>query len=82
MNAGRYLPEANPNVIHLTEFNENKMSRYWLSRNPAIFAYDHELISKTNDDKNRCVAEWFGHPRFIQKYIDEYGMEALDDYMA
>jgi hypothetical protein len=72
----------NPNAIHLLEANQDKIYWAYLSSNPAIYTYDYELIKKTNSEKNACVAEWFSHPRFIQKYIDEHGIEALDDYMA
>ncbi len=68
----------NPNAIHLLEDNPNKVRWDLLSFNSAIFTYDYELIKKTNMEKNACVY----HPRSIEKYINEYGIDALDDYMV
>ncbi len=68
----------NPNAMHLLEDNQNRIDWDLLSMNPSIFTYDYELIRKTNMEKNACVY----HPRFIERYINEYGVDALDDYMA
>ncbi len=70
----------NPDAIHLLESHRDEIDWDKLARNPAIFTYNYKRIKKINKEKNACVAQWFSHPRFIQKYIDEYGVEALDDY--
>ncbi len=77
-----YHLSMNPNAIHILKANPHMIDWSILSMNPGIFTYDYELIRKTNFEKNSCVAEWFNHPRFIQKYVQTYGVEALDDYMA
>ena len=77
-----YWLSRNPNAMHILEANPDKIDWEQLSRNPAIFTYDYELIQETNSLINEEIHQYVYHPRFIQKYIDEYGMEAMDDYMA
>ncbi len=72
----------NPNAIHLLEQNQDKINWYSLSTNPAIFAYDYEEIKQLYSEKNSCVAAWFNQPRFIEKFIQEHGMDAIDEYKA
>ncbi len=76
-----YWLSLNPNAMHLLENNIECINWSALSDNPAIFTYDYELIRKTNFEKNLCVSQWFSHPRFVEKYIDKYGVEALDEYL-
>jgi hypothetical protein len=71
----------NPNAMHLLEANQDKIDWMMLSSNPAIFEYDYELIQNTNMKKNEEIYQYVYHPRFIQKYIDRYGVDALDEYM-
>jgi hypothetical protein len=56
------------------------MSWMDISSHPDIFKYDYELIRKTNSMINEEIHQYVYHPRFIQKYIDEHGMEALDEF--
>ncbi len=77
-----YDLSGNPAAIHILETHQDDVNLDAFTRNPAIFTYDYELIRNTNKEKNACVAQWFCRPKFIQKYIEEYGMEALDEYMT
>ncbi len=67
--------------MHLLENNVECIDWSELSKNPAIFMYDYELIRKTNSVINEEIHQYVYHPRFIQKYIQTYGIEALDEYM-
>ncbi len=76
---------TNAGAFHLIEPMLDSMDALqWadLSTNPAIFTYDYDLIKKTNAEKNNCVNEWFNQPRFIAKFIQEHGMDAIDTYEA
>jgi hypothetical protein len=73
---------ANPGAINILKNNQHRRDLWKIASNPAIFEYDYELIKNTNKEKNLCVDAWFGQPRFIEAYINKYGIEALDEYMA
>src|SRR5574343_87098 len=76
-----YRLSENPNAIHILEANQDRIDLYWLSNNPSIFIYDYEFMQKTNFERNEEIHQYVYHPRFIQKYINKYGVEALDKYM-
>ncbi len=71
---------SNPALIDLLEQNKDIIDYDRLAKNPAIFTYDYELIKKTNAKKNQCIIEWFYRPCFIEKFIEEHGMDAIDQY--
>ncbi len=70
----------NTNAIHLLEQNQDKIDWDWLSENPSIFTYDYEQIRQVNSLKNRCISQWFSHPRFIEKFLQDHDTEELDSY--
>ncbi len=47
---------------------------------PMQFTYDYKEIEQLYSEKNSCVAEWFNQPRFIAKFVQEHGMDAIDEY--
>ncbi len=72
----------NPNAMHLLEANQDKIHWDILLTNPSLSLYDYELIRKTNSVINEEIHQYVYHPRFIERYIQKYGVEALDEYMA
>ncbi len=61
--------------MNITDLNKMESKMY-------SYTYDYELIKKTKLVVNEEIHQHVYHPRYIQKYIDEYGIEALDEYMA
>jgi hypothetical protein len=75
----RYL-WRNPNAASLIQPIQSDREYIYASDSQCIFEYDYQSIKEVNESKNRCVVEWFNHPRIVSRFINEYGMDILDNY--
>ncbi len=47
-----------------------------------INIYRYAMMKQSRKELHDEMWVYLHHPKFIQKYIEEYGMEALDKYLA
>jgi hypothetical protein len=51
-----------------------------LSKNPSIFVIDYAAIRKAKTIEIQCIAEYVNHPRFVEEFLRDHGVEDLDDF--